>query len=75
MSGGLSPPDVNTRWGLFNFGLSYALLSAVGALPLRHVADAVVAGVVFVLSALFIARSIRKLRKLAATTKLDGPEL
>ena len=66
---GLSSPFVNILWGLFNFFMSYALLKAVGEFPLQHDADALVAGIGFVLAALFIARSIVKRRKAEAETE------
>jgi hypothetical protein len=59
---GHSSPAVNILWSLFNLGVAYVLLVAVGGLELRRLADVAIAATGFGLASLFIARSLTKMQ-------------
>lgn len=63
---GVSSPQVNLVWGFFNLAVAYWLLIAVGELELRHGAQVAVAAAGFAAGALFVARSVTKMRREAA---------
>jgi hypothetical protein len=63
---GLSSPMVNMLYALFNLGLAFLLLVVVGSLELNHLPHAGVAAAGFGLGSIFIARSVTKLKSIAA---------
>ncbi len=59
---GLSSPVVNVLYALFNLAVAYALLVVIGSLELQRVSNVAVSAAGFGLAAVFIARSVTKLR-------------
>lgn len=59
---GLSSPVVNVLYALLNLALAYALLVVVGSAELRRLPHVAVSAAGFGLAAVFIARSVTKLR-------------
>jgi hypothetical protein len=59
---GLSSPDVNVLYALFNLAVAYGLLVVVGSFELRHVAHVAISAAGFGLASVGIARSVVRLQ-------------
>jgi hypothetical protein len=60
---GLSSPQVNILWSLFNLAMAYVLLVLLGSFELRSVAHVAVAAAGFGLAAIGIAGSIGRIQR------------